>query len=160
MRKWSKTEAVTLCSKINMEKMMIREKYIGYQFLCDKLWSNLAAKSNKYLLSHWFYGSDIWTWLSEVPNPQGLSQDLDQCVCQGCSLIWRPDWRGCTCKLTHVIVSRIQLFLTGTTLWTESLSASLTTDWRPSSVPCHMGLSIGHLKTWPFALTNQAREPT
>lgn len=59
---------------------MIREKCISYQFLCDKLWSNLAAKSNKYLLSHGFYGSDIWTWLSQVPDPQSLSQDKSMCL--------------------------------------------------------------------------------
>lgn len=70
-------------------------------FLCDRLPWNLAARSSKYLLSSWFYGSGIRMWLKWVPLSQGPSQGFNQCVGHGCSLNWRDEQRkniqACSC---------------------------------------------------------------
>lgn len=35
-----------------------------------------------------------------------------------------------------------------TAYWTKDLNSSAATVWKPPSVPCHKGLSVGQLITW------------
>lgn len=48
-------------------------------------------------------------------------------------------------KLTHVVIDNIH-FLMG--FWTKGLSFLLAVGWGPSSLPCHVGFSPGHPRTW------------
>lgn len=43
-----------------------------------------------------------------------------------------------TSKLTYMDGGRIQFLKV---FWNQDLSALLAVDWRPPSIPCHMGLS-------------------
>ena len=52
----------------------------------------------------------------------------------------RLDWGRIHLQVLSVLLGRIQL-LTG--VWTEDLSSLLAGGQRPSSVPGHMGLSMG-----------------
>ena len=55
---------------------------------------------------------------------------------------------GSTSKLTHMVVGRIQSFVC---CWIEGLSFLLAAGWKPPSIPCHMGPSVGQLTPWQLA---------
>lgn len=67
----------------------------------------------------------------------------------------RLDWGRIHLQVLSVVLGRIQL-LTG--VWTEDLSSLLAGGQRPSSVPGHMGLSMGKLTTWQLSSLTQTSQ--
>lgn len=59
---------------------------------------------------------------------------------------------SCASTLTQVVVGRIWFLMD---CWADALSLSPSVDWRPPSVPCHMGLSTGQFTTWQLASSVQ-----
>lgn len=63
---------------------------------------------------------------------------------ESCSHLCALTGEGTAAECTRVAVGSILFFVR---CWTEGLSYSLAVDWRPLSIPCHVGLSPGQLTT-------------
>lgn len=109
---------------------MIREKCIFYLFLWQ-LPYKLAAKNNKYLLSHCSMG---WESGHDSVGCLCLKVSHKSHVGQGCSLIWRLDWRK-ICFQAHRVVGSGPLLAavelrTSVSYWPETTLNSLTHGLR------------------------------
>ena len=74
------------CQHVLTERVkLITLKRPSFLLLLSKSSKNITVWKNKYVLSHSFYGSGIWVWVSWVPLAQGLSWGCCQAVSWGCS---------------------------------------------------------------------------
>ena len=125
-----------------LENSMDRGAWQATYSPCGRKESDMTEQLTLSFHFHYYFH---FLWIKDLSRAQlspvvpGVSQ---------AAVISRPDWEGSTFQVTHMVVVKFQI---SQAVKLKLLSSSHTQGLRLSLVPCYVGLSMQHLRTWQVA---------